>query len=110
VYRRAMPAVDSGCLVLADISGYTEYLGGVELEHCHDVLAKLMAAVAEQVRGALQVAKFEGDAIFCYDPHDRCDGELLLARLTGWSRTASRTALGCEAMRCSATRASNAWG
>jgi class 3 adenylate cyclase len=76
-----MPAVASGCLVLADISGYTEYLGGVELEHCHDVLAKLMAAVAEQVRGALQVAKFEGDAIFCYDPHDRCDGEMLLATI-----------------------------
>jgi class 3 adenylate cyclase len=62
-----MESVQNGCLVLADISGYTEYLGGVELEHCHDVLANLLGVVAGQMGGALRVAKFEGDAVFGYD-------------------------------------------
>ena len=76
-----MAEIETGCLVLADITGYSEYLGGVELEHCHDVLANLLGTVAEQVRGVLRVAKFEGDAAFCYDPRDRLDGEVLIATL-----------------------------
>jgi uncharacterized protein DUF2652/polyketide cyclase/dehydrase/lipid transport protein len=76
-----MAEVEHGCLVLADISGYTEYLGGVELEHCHDVVAKLLGVVGEQMRGALRVAKFEGDAVFGYDPQDRIDAEVLVATI-----------------------------
>ena len=40
-------SVRQGCLVLADISGYTAYLAGVELEHSHDVLADLLGVVAD---------------------------------------------------------------
>ena len=39
--------VERGSLVLADISGYTSYLAGVELEHSHDV--KLIAHSGEFV-------------------------------------------------------------
>jgi hypothetical protein len=35
-------SVRPGCLVLADIGGYTAYLAGVELEHSHDILADLL--------------------------------------------------------------------
>jgi hypothetical protein len=38
--------VQRGCLLLADLSGYTRYLTGVELEHSHDVLADLLGVVA----------------------------------------------------------------
>jgi hypothetical protein len=34
-----MTDLHHGCLVLADITGYTRYLAGVELEHSHDVMA-----------------------------------------------------------------------
>jgi uncharacterized protein YndB with AHSA1/START domain len=76
-----MESVQNGCLVLADISGYTEYLGGVELEHCHDVLANLLGVVAGQMGGALRVAKFEGDAVFGYDPRNRVDADVLVATI-----------------------------
>jgi uncharacterized protein YndB with AHSA1/START domain len=60
-----MSDVRQGCLVIADIGGYTEYLGGVELEHSHDVLADLLGVVAEQLEVSLRVVKLEGDAVFC---------------------------------------------
>jgi uncharacterized protein YndB with AHSA1/START domain len=54
-----------GCLVIADISGYTAYLTGVELEHSHDILADLLGMVAEGLCPPLRLAKLEGDAVFC---------------------------------------------
>src|SRR3954463_12539788 len=60
-----MSTVSSGPLVLADLSGYTSYLGGVELEHSHDVLADLLETVVGALRGALAIEKLEGDAVFC---------------------------------------------
>jgi uncharacterized protein YndB with AHSA1/START domain len=58
--------VSGGFLVLADISGYTKYLTGVELEHSHDILADLLGLVAEQLCPPLTLAKLEGDAVFCF--------------------------------------------
>jgi len=31
-----------GYLILAEISGYTAYLAGVELDHAHDILTDLL--------------------------------------------------------------------
>lgn len=61
-------AIERGCLVLADITGYTKYLAGVELEHSHDILADLLGVVVNQLTGQLVLAKLEGDAVFCYAP------------------------------------------
>ena len=69
-----------GCLVLADIGGYTEYLGGVELQHSHDILADLLGVVANQLTGPLELAKLEGDAVFCFD-RGELDGEDLLTAI-----------------------------
>jgi uncharacterized protein YndB with AHSA1/START domain len=60
--------VERGSLILADISGYTRYLTGVELEHSTDILADLIGTVVEQLRGSFTLAKLEGDAIFAYAP------------------------------------------
>lgn len=59
--------VERGCLVLADISGYTGYLTGVELEHSHDVLADLLDTIVRTAEGVLQLSKLEGDAVFWFD-------------------------------------------
>jgi hypothetical protein len=59
-------AADSGCLVIADITGYTQYLRNTELEHAQDVLADLMETVVGRLRSALRVSKLEGDAAFAY--------------------------------------------
>jgi uncharacterized protein DUF2652/polyketide cyclase/dehydrase/lipid transport protein len=73
-----VPQVANGCLVLADIGGYSQYLGGVELEHSHDILADLLGVVADQLVGPLRLAKLEGDAVFCFDAGDLVNGEGLL--------------------------------
>ncbi len=74
-----MTDVRRGCLVLADISGYTRYLSGVELEHSHDVLADLLGVVADELAAAGRLAKLEGDAVFVCDREGQTDGETLLA-------------------------------
>jgi uncharacterized protein YndB with AHSA1/START domain len=60
--------VSKGYLVLADISGYTRYLSGVELEHSHDILADLLGGIADRLCPPLRLAKLEGDAVFCFKP------------------------------------------
>jgi len=59
-------AVDRGALVIGDISGYTGYLTGVELEHSHDVIADLLDTMVQQAAGVLTLSKLEGDAMFWY--------------------------------------------
>jgi len=76
-----MAEVQRGCLVLADISGYTTYLTGVELEHSHDVLADLLGVVAEQLAAVGSLAKLEGDAVFVCDRGGAATGEGLLAAI-----------------------------
>lgn len=76
-----MSEVCRGCLALADISGYTSYLAGVELEHSHDVLADLLGVVAGELGAVGALAKLEGDAVFVCDPAGSTSGEQLLAAL-----------------------------
>lgn len=73
-----IPAAETGCLVIADVSGYTRYLGETELEHAQDVLSDLMETIVRQLGGTLKVSKLEGDAAFCYTLDSEVDGSLLL--------------------------------
>jgi len=63
--------VERGCLIIADIGGYTRYLTGVELEHSTDILADLINTVVEHMSGVFTLSKLEGDAVFCYAPDAR---------------------------------------
>lgn len=69
---------DRGCLVVADISGYTKYLQGSELEHAQDVLGDLTETVVRHLRPVLTLNKLEGDAAFAYAPEDRIEASMLL--------------------------------
>ena len=66
------------CLLIADISGYTEYLSGVEIDHAQDILADLIGTVVTSLRPSFRLAKLEGDAAFCFAPADKIDGSLIL--------------------------------
>jgi uncharacterized protein YndB with AHSA1/START domain len=66
------------CLLIADISGYTQYLAGVEIEHAQGVLADLIGTVVTSLRPNFRLAKLEGDAAFCFAPAERIDGSVLL--------------------------------
>jgi uncharacterized protein YndB with AHSA1/START domain len=66
------------CFLIADISGYTGYLAGVELDHAQDILADLMGAVVTALRPGFRLAKLEGDAAFTYATLEAIDGSMLL--------------------------------
>ncbi len=74
---------ERGCLVIADITGYTEYLAGSELEHAQDVLADLMRTVVAAIRPVLRLAKLEGDAAFAHAPQGTIEGPMLLDVVEG---------------------------
>jgi uncharacterized protein YndB with AHSA1/START domain len=57
---------EPACLVIADISGYTGFLAGAELDHAQDILADLMSTVVAAFRPTFKLAKLEGDAAFVY--------------------------------------------
>ena len=68
---------ETACFVIADISGYTSYLAGVELDHAHDIIADLMDTVVRGLRPPFRLAKFEGDAVFVYAVTEKIDGSLI---------------------------------
>ncbi len=71
-----------GYLVLADISGYTAYLAGVELDHAHEILSDLLEAIVGRFKALLTISKLEGDAVFAYAPEFKIPrGETLLELL-----------------------------
>jgi uncharacterized protein YndB with AHSA1/START domain len=57
---------ENGCLLLADISGYTEYMGSTELMHSQDVIADLLETIVAAIEPTFQLSKLEGDAAFAY--------------------------------------------
>ena len=61
-----LPKPEPACLVIADISGYTGYLAGVELDHAQDILADLIDTIVGALRPPFQLSKLEGDAAFVY--------------------------------------------
>jgi class 3 adenylate cyclase len=72
-------------LFLADISGYTGFMSGVELEHgidfsdgipaAYSILGDLLDSVVEGVMPDLALVKLEGDAVFAAAPAARLDGQ-----------------------------------
>jgi class 3 adenylate cyclase len=80
-------------LLLADISGYTSFMSGVEQEHGVDfsggipaayaVLGALLDAVVEGVKPEFSLVKLEGDAVFAAAPATTLDahGDQVLEQL-----------------------------
>ncbi len=72
-----LPKAESACFVIADISGYTNFVAGVELDHAQDIIADIMDTLVRALRPPFRLAKFEGDAAFVYALADKVDGSLL---------------------------------
>ena len=69
---------ESGFLVIADLSGYTAYLTGSELEHAPAIAGDLLETIVGRLDPPFRLAKFEGDAAFLFVEDGRADGPLLL--------------------------------
>ena len=57
---------ERGFLVLADISGFTAFVSGTELEHGPPIIADLLEVVIQQLAPPLEVQEVEGDAVFAF--------------------------------------------
>jgi uncharacterized protein YndB with AHSA1/START domain len=101
-----MKPPEPSCLLIADISGYTSYLAGVELDHAQDILADLIGTVVTSLRPTFRLAKLEGDAAFMAAPQEQLDGSLLLDSIErcyfGFRRRRRdvRQATSCECNAC----------
>ncbi len=62
--------VQQGYLLLADITGYTAFLTGTELEHANGVIEDLTDSLVRNLPAPLRLLKLEGDAVFVYAPGD----------------------------------------
>ncbi len=99
-------AAQPTCMLIADISGYTSYLAGVELDHAQDILADLIGTVVTALRPNFRLAKLEGDAAFTFAPAEKVDGSLLLDTIErcyfGFRRRRRdvRQATACECNAC----------
>jgi hypothetical protein len=57
-----------GYFVIADITGYTLFLTGSELDHAQDILKSLFDTLLDNIRPPLLISNFQGDAILTYAP------------------------------------------
>lgn len=59
-------AVQHGYLLVADITGYTGYLSGSELEHAQQTLTALLNLLIEHTKPPLVISRLAGDAVISY--------------------------------------------
>jgi len=59
---------EDGMLVLADISGFTEFVTATELEHGPPIIADLLGEVMRRLSPPLEIQEVEGDAVFALGP------------------------------------------
>jgi Protein of unknown function (DUF2652) len=65
---------ENGILVLADMSGFTEFVTATELEHGPPIIADLLGEVIRRLSPLLEIQEIEGDAVFALGA-DRLVGE-----------------------------------
>ena len=100
----------NGYLLLADISGYTKFLTGTELEHSHAIVTELTKLIRSRLVPPMRFVKLEGDAVFCFAGVDAFpDGEQVLelvescyfdftSRLLDMTRSTTCTCDACRAI------------
>jgi uncharacterized protein YndB with AHSA1/START domain len=69
---------ETGFLIVADLTGYTAYLSGSEIEHAPVIAGDLLETIVGRLEPPFRLAKFEGDAAFLFVEDGRADGSLLL--------------------------------
>ena len=69
---------ETGFLVIADLTGYTAYLSGSELEHAPVIAGDLLETIVGRLDPPFRLAKFEGDAGFLFVEDGRAPGSLLV--------------------------------
>ena len=81
--------------VIADITGYTAFLTGSELDHAQDILKTLFNALHTNIKPPLIISNYQGDAILTYAPEGSfIEGQTLLETIEniyiGFAQTLER--------------------
>lgn len=71
----------SGYLLLADISGYTEFVTQTEIDHGTEIMESLIGVVIEETRRPFRVQEIEGDAVFAWSPGADLDRGVLAVEM-----------------------------
>lgn len=74
-------AVEQGCLLFADITGYSRFIGQTEITHAQDVIGDLLETMLGVITPTFDVSRVEGDAVFAFAPEGRLTPALLLDTL-----------------------------
>ena len=61
-----MTGIQQGFLLIADITGYTQYLSKSELEHAQGILTALLELLIDRTRPPLVISRLAGDAVISY--------------------------------------------
>lgn len=69
---------ETGTLLLADLTGYTAYLAGAEIEHAPAIAGDLLETIVGRLEPPFRLAKLEGDAAFLFAEDGRAAPELML--------------------------------
>jgi hypothetical protein len=69
---------ETGFLVIADLTGYTEYLSRGEIEHAPAIAGDLLETIVGRLEPPFRLTKFEGDAAFLFVEDGRAEPSLLL--------------------------------
>ena len=73
-------ATHTGYLLIADISGFTQFLTSSEQDHANPILQGLLGALVEQVGEPMHFWKMDGDAVLAYSTQQEFPtGETFLA-------------------------------
>lgn len=100
-----MKAIDSkfGYFFLADISGFTAYLVGVELEHAGDILQELLEYVADEIKPLFTVHDFDTDSVFAYAAESRITHFERLYEVIGFAYAGFKNRLNAMSRRMTCT-------
>jgi hypothetical protein len=69
----------NGYFILADITGFTSFVAGSELEHSQLILSQILNHIVNNFTPQFNLIEIEGDAVFLYAPVDKFSrGEIIL--------------------------------
>jgi len=60
-----------GYFIIADITGFTSFLAGSELEHSQHIMNEILKHIVNKLTPLFTLAEVEGDAVFVYAPFEK---------------------------------------
>jgi hypothetical protein len=73
--------LQKGYLLLADVSGFTEFLADTELDHAQAILGQVLDSIVNNLTPTMSLSEVEGDAVFVYALESRVTRGELVAEL-----------------------------